>query len=78
MQKLVALNENGRRIGEHHPLAKLTDAEVELVHGMREDGLTLSEIAKKMEVTKGCVWKILNGYRRAQSTARTVRVSVSG
>jgi len=77
MQKLVALNENGNRIGENHPRAKLLDVEIELLHSLRDAGLTLREIGVKMDMSKGGVWKILNGYRRCQVTARVVRVSVS-
>jgi predicted DNA-binding protein (UPF0251 family) len=76
MQKLVALNENGNRIGENHPRAKLLDAEIEMLHELRDAGLTLREIGEKMDLSKGGVWKILNGYRRCQVAARLVRVSV--
>jgi predicted DNA-binding protein (UPF0251 family) len=77
MQKLVALNENGNRIGQWHPRAKLLDDEIEVLHALREAGLTLREIGLKMQMSKGGVWKILNGYRRCQVAARVIRVSVS-
>lgn len=76
MQKLVALNENGNRIGENHPRAKLLDAEIDQVHELAEAGLTLRQIGEKMDMSKGGIWKILNGYRRSQTPARLVRVSV--
>jgi hypothetical protein len=72
--RLVAVNDARRRIGQDHPRAVLSDHEVELVHRLREDGLTLAEIAEKMEVSKGCVWKIVAGYRRGQVAADWVRV----
>jgi predicted DNA-binding protein (UPF0251 family) len=72
--RMVAVNEGQRRIGEQHPRAVLSDHEVELVHALREDGLSLAEIARKMEVSKGCIWKIVHGYRRGQVPARWVRV----
>ena len=78
MQKLVALNENGKRIGEHHPRAKLLDAEVELLHGLLEEGLSYAAVALKLDVSKSCVAHIATGRRRGQSIARLVRVSVSG
>lgn len=73
MQK-VALNEKHCRIGESHPRAKLTDAEVDLVFALREEGLSLAAIAAKLEVTKGCIWKITQGLRRGQPAARIVSV----
>lgn len=72
--RLVAVSESGRRIGEHHPNAVLTDHEVSLLLALREEGLSLGEIARKMEVTKGCVWKIVHGHRRASLAASWVRV----
>lgn len=72
--RLVPVNDRRRRIGQDHPRAVLTDHEVELVFRLREEGLTLAEIAAKMEVSKGGVWKILNGYRRGQVAAGWVRV----
>jgi len=78
MQKLVALNENGNRIGENHPRAKLLDVEIDQVHALRDAGLTLTEIGNKMDMSKGGIWKILNGYRRSQTVVRMVRVSVLG
>lgn len=77
MQKLVALNENGNRIGQEHPRAKLLDWEIDQVHALREAGLTLRQIGEKMDMSKGGIWKIIHGYRRSQTIARVVRVSVS-
>jgi predicted DNA-binding protein (UPF0251 family) len=72
--RMVPVNDARRRIGESHPGAVLTDHEVELVHELAEQGMTLAEIARKMEVSKGCVWKIVHGYRRGQVPAGWVRV----
>ncbi len=76
--RLVPVNDQRRRIGQDHPGAVLTDHEVELVHRLREEGLSLGEIARKMEVSKGCVWKIVSGYRRGQVPAGWVRVRDRG
>lgn len=65
-KRMVAVNDAGRRIGEDHPRAVLTNREVDLVHELHEDGMSISELARKMEVSKGCIWKILRGYRRGQ------------
>lgn len=75
MVKRVALNELGRRVGESHPRAKMTDAEVDLVRSLHADGLSLQAIAEKFEVSKGCIWKIVQGYRRGQSVDCIVSVA---
>lgn len=75
MQKRVTLNELGRRVGESHPRAKMTDAEVDLVHSLHDDGLSLQVIAEKFDVSKGCIWKIVHGHRRGQAVVRIVSVA---
>lgn len=77
MQKLVKINETGRVIGESHPLAKLTDAEVELVHELVEGGMSLARVAEKFGVSKSCIAHIASGRRRGQIVKRVVRVSVT-
>lgn len=77
MQKLVALNENGRRIGESHPRAKLLDSEVDQVLALLDSGLSYAQVAAKFDVSKSCVAHIATGRRRSQIIDRTVRVSVS-
>ena len=69
------LNDLGRRIGESHPRAKLTDADVELVHALVEDGLSYAQVAVKMGVSKSCVAHIASGRRRGQVAMRIVSVS---
>jgi hypothetical protein len=76
MQKLIALNENGRRIGENHPRAKLLDYEVDQVLALLEAGLSYAEVSVKFEVSKSCIAHIATGRRRGQMIDRLVRVSV--
>lgn len=73
----IQLNELGRRVGESHPGAKLTDADVDLVHLLIEDGLSYAQVAEKMGVSKSCVAHIASGRRRGQTVAR-VRVALAG
>lgn len=68
-QSLVAVNEQGRIIGEDHPNAKLTDREVELMRTMHEEGAGLMELARGFEVSKRTVWKIVTYRMRAQTIA---------
>ena len=76
MKKVIALNELGRIIGEHHPRAKLLDSEIDLVHELRESGFTLAQIGEKMGMSKEGVWKIVHGHRRGQTASRYVHVLV--
>lgn len=78
IKKMIALNENGRRIGESHPRAKLLDREVDQVLDLLEAGLSYAEVALKFDVSKSCIAHIATGRRRGQSINRLVRVSVSG
>jgi hypothetical protein len=71
--RLVAVNERGQRIGEGHPGAVLTDAEVGLLLELRAevkaDGTptySMAWLAEKFEVSKSCVAKIIWGERRGQ------------
>jgi DNA-binding NarL/FixJ family response regulator len=77
MQRLVTLNENGRRIGQSHPRAKLLDSEVDQVLELLDSGLSYAQVAEKFDVSKSCIAHIATGRRRGQCVQRTVRVSVS-
>lgn len=66
MKRTVAVNERGRRIGEDHQRAKLTNHDVELMRELRAAGWSLRKIAAKFDVTYGTVWYITTCQRRAQ------------
>jgi len=68
---LVHYNEHGRRIGQYHHQAKLTDHEIELIHELREEGLSVRKIAIAMECSHAQVWNIISGISRSQPIART-------
>jgi len=69
MQKTVAVNERGLRIGEDHPRAELTDAEVERIRELHEEGMSYAVLAEKFEQTKGAIAKICRYERRGQFVA---------
>ncbi|HHV49092.1 MAG TPA: hypothetical protein GXX56_09065 [Rhodocyclaceae bacterium] len=69
MQKTVAVNEAGLRIGEDHPNAKLTDGEVEMIRQLHEEGVSYKVLAEKFEISKGAVAKICRYERRGQYLA---------
>ncbi len=62
---LIAIGEYGKRVGETHGRAKLSDHEIDLVRQLKEEGMSASVIAEKMEITKRYVYKLVNFERRA-------------
>jgi hypothetical protein len=83
--RLIALNDRGNPIGEDHPRAKLTNAEVELIHELANptDGakpLSQREIARKFEISRGTVGDIMSFRRRAVYAVgwRRVQVTLGG
>lgn len=68
MKKVVAVNENGARIGEDHPRAKLTDEQVDRIRDLREDyEMTYDQLAAMYSVPKTTIASICQYARRAQT-----------
>ena len=68
----VGLNAGGYRVGETHHRAKLKDADIELIHYLREAGLSYAEIASKFDdgtlgVSKSTVRDVCSGRIRSQA-----------
>ena len=76
MQKTVAVNEAGLRIGEDHPKARYTDHEIGQVLRLRDDGLGYKRIAKVMDMPKGTVRNICKGFCRCQTVMGHRRVPI--
>lgn len=77
-RRLVRVNERGRRIGEDHHRAKLTDADIELVLELREMGLSYGAIAGKFDdilggIGKSTVRDICIGRIRGQVGMRVLK-----
>jgi hypothetical protein len=73
-KSIVAVNERGRRIGESHPRAVLTDHEVDLIRELAEQGLTYGQIAEKFDMpakrsSRVRIGKIVRCEVRAQTVA---------
>ena len=66
MKTWVRVNEDGRRIGESHPQAVLSDVEVDALLAERDAGATLSELARRWRLSKSGVKGIVDGRRRGQ------------
>lgn len=63
----IAVNDLGRRVGESHHLARLTNHEVDLLLDLREEGWGYRKLAAKFEVSKTLVRKICKGLARCQT-----------
>ena len=73
MKTWVRVNEDGRRIGESHPQAVLSDVEVDALLAERDAGTTLSELARRWGLSKSGVKGIVDGRRRGQVGPRVMR-----
>jgi len=71
MQKGIAVNERGLRIGESHPRVKLADHDVALIRELHEDhGMGYRALARKFEVSKRTIRDICSYRTRAQTPER--------
>lgn len=70
---LIGVNNAGRRVGEYHPLAILSDHDVELLIGLRDSDPVLwsySKLAVKFDISKSQARNIIKGRQRAQRAER--------
>ena len=75
--RLVRVNENGRRIGEDHPAAKLTDADVDMIRDLHEaNGMGYKKLAAKFRISKSQVRRICLYEDRAYSCDRVKALQV--
>lgn len=63
--KKITVSDQGLRVGESHALAKITDAEVEMIRRLHEDGMGYKRIAKKFDISRSSVAMICRYERRA-------------
>ena len=64
--KTVAVNEISRRVGNSHHNAKLTNAEVDMLLEMHDQGLGYRKLSAMFEVSKSLVRDICKGKSRCQ------------
>lgn len=69
MRKFVAVNERGLRIGQDHPKAVLTDAEVARLLDLHEQGFGQKRLAEMFDVSRRTVRGYLSGRTRCQLPA---------
>jgi len=73
--QMIQIGEYGKRVGESHGRAKLSDHEIDLVRQLKEEGMPATEIAEKFEVGRRYVYKVVNFERRASIVAQYRRVA---
>lgn len=75
--RTIAINDIGRRVGDSHHNAKLTDSEVNLLLALHGEGWGYRRLAAKFEMSKSHVRDIVKGRRRGQVATnwRVVRVT---
>lgn len=65
-------NEQGLRIGEDHPNARLSDHEVDLLLELHEAGYGYGRLARKFDISKSQARNICKGHQRSQVVRRWV------
>jgi DNA invertase Pin-like site-specific DNA recombinase len=74
-KRIIGLNENGNRFGEEHHRARLSDAQVEEIRELYEDGFSsYRSLAKRFGVTKATIRDIVTFRRRAHYAVRWKKV----
>lgn len=76
MKKIVAVNSKGLRIGQDHPNAKLTDAEVQTLLMFRDDGKSYGWLARVFEISKSQARNYCKANQRCQTPHRFKTVHV--
>lgn len=63
-EKIVQSRKREPPRGEAHPRARLTDHEVELIRQLREQGMSLNQLAEKFDSYKSTIKGICDYKRR--------------
>jgi Mor family transcriptional regulator len=74
--RTIAVNALGRRVGDSHHNAKLTDAEVDMLLNLHEEGWGYKKLSAKFELSKTSVRNICNGRTRCQVPTQWRKVFV--
>lgn len=77
MKRMVGVNDLGLRVGEDHVNARLTNAEVDLLLTLRDEGMSYRELAEKFDISKSGARKICKGQTRCQCATRYKAVHVA-
>lgn len=69
----IPIAESGMPVGEHHPNAKLTDAQVDEMRDLNEEGIGYRQLAKRFNTSLNTVKDICTYRRRNTFAARHKR-----
>ncbi len=64
--RMVAVGDRGCRIGEDSQVAKYTNAEIEQVFALREEGYSYRRIAAMLDMPRSTVWAVAAGLMRGK------------
>lgn len=64
IKRVVGVSDAGVRVGQDHPRARLTDADLALLLALRAQGMGYNELAAKFEVPKSSVAAWCKARRR--------------
>jgi len=70
----ISIGEYGKRVGECHHRAKLSDDEVELIRSLHEQGVSYRELAEKFGVNLWHIGRMCRYERRSASVVVVKRV----
>lgn len=74
---LIGVDKNGNALGEAHHRARLSDADVELIRGMYDEGfVSYGTLAKVFGVKKTTIRDIILFRRRATPPARYKKIEI--
>jgi hypothetical protein len=69
--RVIAVNENGYRIGASHHNARIPDSVIDQIRDLHEEQeIGYRRLAKMFNLPRSCVQKICNYERRAQTPDR--------
>lgn len=75
--KLIEVGETGKRVGEAHQFAKLTDAQVDLILMFYEDGFVgYRTLAKYFNTPRSTISDICRYRRRSKTVMGIIQVRV--
>lgn len=74
--EMVPVGVKGDRLGQYHHRAVWTDAEIEDVFSLADQGMSATEIARKMDMPRSTVWAVLHGYLRGKTPTAWRRKNV--
>ena len=67
LARTIALNDIGRRVGDSHHNAKLTNSEVDMLLEMHDAGWGYKRLSAKFDLSRSSVRNICKGKARCQT-----------